>query len=151
MKTKQQPLNQSPLDILNHQFIEIHLNASENADESPLSLNFQRQWGTSDADPTQWKLTLSISFGGGPDLSRGIYQGKLTIAGYFKIADAYPEPKRGDLIKITGASILYGACREMLANLTARSSHGMLSLPSITFVESPESTGTNASSRRKSN
>ena len=37
------------------------------------------------------------------------------------------------LIRVTATSILYGACREMIANFTARSLHGILSLPSISF------------------
>jgi hypothetical protein len=38
-----------------------------------------------------------------------------------------------NLIRVTATSILYGACREMIANFTARSLHGILSLPSISF------------------
>ena len=56
------------------------------------------------------------------------------MAGPFIVADQYPAEKVSDLIKITGASILYGACREMLANLTARGPHGMVSLPSVSFM-----------------
>jgi hypothetical protein len=41
---------------------------------------------------------------------------------------------REELIRVTGASMLYGACREMLANLTARSTHGMSTLPSVSFA-----------------
>lgn len=36
-------------------------------------------------------------------------------------------------IRVNATSILYGACREMIANFTARSLHGILSLPSISF------------------
>ena len=32
--------------------------------------------------------------------------------------------------------MLYGACREMLANLSARSTHGMSTLPSVSFANS---------------
>ena len=58
----------------------------------------------------------------------------LRIAGYFVVHEKYPTLKIKDLIEVTGASILYGACREMLANLTARGSHGVVSLPSVSFV-----------------
>ena len=35
--------------------------------------------------------------------------------------------------RVTTTSIQYEACREMIANFTARSLHGILSLPSISF------------------
>lgn len=36
-------------------------------------------------------------------------------------------------VRATGYSVLYGAIREMVSNLTARSPHGMWSLPSANF------------------
>jgi len=58
----------------------------------------------------------------------------LRVTGHFAVNEKYPQQKIQDLIEVTGSSILYGACREMLANLTARASHGVVSLPSVSFM-----------------
>ena len=59
--------------------------------------------------------------------------GTITILGEFWIHETFEETIREALIHVTATSILYGACREMIANFTARSLHGILSLPSISF------------------
>ncbi|MCP5531972.1 MAG: protein-export chaperone SecB [Akkermansiaceae bacterium] len=130
------PLNPSPLAIRAHEFLEIHLEATDCDDpDAPLTLDFNRKWGQSENDPLDWMAELTVRFGGEGDDDKVPYRGVIRAAGYFRIAKAYPEQNRETLIKVTGASILYGACREMLANLTARSSHGMISLPSVSFIE----------------
>jgi len=138
MTTPASRLSASPLQIERHEFLRIELQAAEDADtDLPLPLQFSRDWAASTDDPRKWRLVLSVDFGAGEG-SPSRYSGSLQIAGYFQIAKAYPEEKMSDLIGVTGASILYGACREMLANLTARSVHGMVSLPSISFLSSPK-------------
>ncbi len=131
-------LSPSPLAIRAHEFREIHLDvADEENPQAPLSLDFNRTWGASQTDPLDWMLELTVAFGPGKKTDQVPYTGRIRAVGYFRIHEAYPEKNRESLICITGASILYGACREMLANLTARSSHGMISLPSISFIERP--------------
>ena len=49
------------------------------------------------------------------------------------MSEGYTVGAADELVNVTGASMLYGACREMLANLTARSTHGMSTLPSVSF------------------
>jgi len=142
--TMQTPLSPSPLRILRHDFLEISVEASE-AEEpnAPLGIKLNRHWGPSSDDPLRWRLTLTVRFGGEDENDMEPYRGRLRAVGVFEIAEAYPEDKRDSLIGITGASILYGACREMLANLTARGPHGMISLPSISFIEvKPKEAGT---------
>lgn len=130
------PLSRSPLAILSQEFIEIQLVASESeASEIPLNLSCHREWSASDSDPRVWRLTLTVEFGGDEDAPPAPYTGRLKAVGSFRVAAAFPEDRRESLIRVTGASILFGACREMLANLTARGPHGMISLPSISFID----------------
>ena len=134
----EQPLSASPLQIERHEFLEIAVKASEQ--ENPhdvLSLTFHRQWAQADKEPRRWRMELTIRFGGEKDGKESTYTGLLKVAGYFAVVEQYPEDKMAELIQITGASILYGACREMLANLTARGPRGMVSLPSVSFVPPP--------------
>ena len=64
--------------------------------------------------------------------------GTITILGEFRIHETFDETNHEALIRVTATSILYGACREMIANFTARSLHGILSLPSISFRKPKE-------------
>lgn len=133
------PLSASPLHILSHRFTRLEVIASE--DESPsggMSLTTTRQFARDEKQTRDWKITLDIKFGSSDgDPEKSPYSGRLVIEGEFRVVDAYPEDKIQALIEVTGSSILYGACREMLANLTARSTHGMISLPSVSFLEAP--------------
>jgi preprotein translocase subunit SecB len=129
-------LNPSPISIIAHEFREIKVKAAEeDKPQGSLSLKFNRKWGASENDPLKWILELTVEFGGDDVKAQAPYEGLMVIEGLFEIHKAYPEEKRDSLIKVTGASILYGACREMLANLTARSAHGIISLPSVSFIE----------------
>ncbi len=135
MTTPQLLLRASPLQIEKHEFldIEVHAASSDNA-HSSLPLEITRTYARHDTDPLRWRVELSLRFGGVEDGKPSVYSGLLKIAGYFLIHKKYPEEKIKSLIEVTASSILYGACREMLANLTARGSHGVVSLPSISFV-----------------
>ncbi|WP_444633909.1 hypothetical protein [Cupriavidus oxalaticus] len=52
-------------------------------------------------------------------------------------------------VRFTGYTMIYGAMREMLANLTARSTHGMLQLPSAQFHETAREESVRDEARRK--
>jgi len=130
-----QPKN-SPLTILNHDFTVIELRADESSDPiGELELSTDVSVGTNAEDELLRLCELTVEFGSADEKEPAPYCGKITISGVFRISDAYAEHRRDQLIEVTATSILYGACREMLANLTARSSHGMLSLPSVSFFD----------------
>ena len=135
MKTPPQPLRASPLQIEHHEFLDIEVHAAE-SDEArtslPLAVN--RSFALHNDDPHRWRVELTVRFGGEKHAKPSVYSGLLRVAGYFRVQEKYPAEKVNQLVEVTGASILYGACREMLANLTARGSHGVVSLPSISFV-----------------
>jgi preprotein translocase subunit SecB len=135
MTTPQLLLRASPLQIERHEFLDIEVHATDSADtHSSLPLEISRTYARHDTDPLRWRVELSLRFGGDVDGKPSVYSGVLRIAGYFLIHKKYPAEKIRSLIEVTASSILYGACREMLANLTARGSHGVVSLPSISFV-----------------
>lgn len=132
----QQPLSLSPLQILKHEFERIEVVASDKGSEdSQTAINIQRLFAPHDDDPNNWRLVLTISFGSTEPGKETPYKGLVVITGYFLIVGSLPEEKKEELIRVTGASILWGSCREMIANLTARSSRGMIVLPSVSFVE----------------
>ena len=97
------------------------------------SLNTTRRFRQHDENPREYQLVLALELGSNTPDQESPYTARLTIEGEFEVAEAYPADTREELIRVTGASMLYGACREMLANLTARSTHGMSTLPSVSF------------------
>lgn len=130
-----QPKN-SPLTLINHEFTVIELRAEESSNPiGELELSTDVRVGTNTEDKLLRSCELSVQFGSADKDAPAPYGGKITIAGVFKISDSYAEHRRDQLIEVTATSILYGACREMLANLTARSTHGLLSLPSVSFFD----------------
>jgi preprotein translocase subunit SecB len=140
--TKPQPLSASPLCLVSHRFTEVSLKAS--VQQKPLgqfALETTRSMRGHDENPRLFLLILTLRLGSNTPDQEAPYTSTLTIEGEFEVAEAYPAEKRGELVNVTGASILYGACREMLANLTARSCHGMSTLPSVSFALPPAKSG----------
>ena len=136
--TTPKPLSASPLRILNHSFTRIQVDAVEAKEaQGGISLNTRRSFLPHRDDPHKFLVTLELKFGSQDQEDLAPYFGELHIVGEFQVADSYPKDKVAQLVEVTGASILFGACREMLANLTARSTFGMISLPSVSFVEPP--------------
>jgi preprotein translocase subunit SecB len=131
-------LSHSPLEILQHEFIEIAVRSTLPCDEGNFGagmLEVEREQTRKTDDENIWMLILRIAFQQGEtDENPPPYEGHLTIRGVFRVHEQYNHDA-DRLIRITGASILYGAAREMLANLTARSANGMISLPSVSFME----------------
>ena len=134
--TTPKPLSRSPLNLISHQFTSIIVRASENEEpKGTFSLQTTREVSEHETDEKRFLLVLSLTLGSANKDDDAPYSGELTIQGEFEVSPQYPSTARKNLVKVTGASMLYGACREMLANLTARSVHGMTSLPSVSFVE----------------
>lgn len=72
------------------------------------------------------------------------YEIEVETAGYFRYigGDEFKDERRFRAVRFSGYQILYGAIREMVSNLTARSRHGLWHLPARNF-------GTIAESRAK--
>lgn len=63
------------------------------------------------------------------------YDIEVSAIGHFRISKNVPLEKRYNLISVNGCSMLYGAIREQVMNITARSVHGMLVLPTASFKD----------------
>jgi preprotein translocase subunit SecB len=131
------PLKASPLSIIHHEFVQIQLEAALGEQiRDEMSIRTSRQVQMIPDEPQKWIVELAVLFG---DLDEqhalpAKYSGQIKVRGLFQVSEQYPTEERSKLMEITACSILYGACREMLANLTARSANGMVSLPSVTFT-----------------
>ena len=81
-----------------------------------------------------WRVKLLVKFGG-LDEPCAPYRGSVEMLGLFSVHPNYPASKIDSLVRINGASILYGAIREAISNLTARGEHGVYILQSVSFVD----------------
>lgn len=81
------------------------------------------------------ELTLRV---GPKEDKQAPYQIQATVRGvvrmHLKQATGQQEERRLRAL-VNGVSLLYGAAREMISNITSRSSHGQLLLPSLSFAD----------------
>ena len=128
------PHNTSPLDLLSHRFLAFECRATTGPmTGGALALKTNYTAADFPDDPLRKQMTLSVDYTPEDPANPSTYEGTITILGEFRIHETFDEQNREALIRVTATSILYGACREMIANFTARSLHGILSLPSISF------------------
>jgi preprotein translocase subunit SecB len=128
------PHNTSPLALLNHRFISFDCIATEGEETGgDLALVTNHEIEVNVENPLSQRVTLTVSFEPEDSSKPSTYKGSIKITGEFLIHETFEEKNREALIRVTAVSMLYGACREMIANFTARSTHGILSLPSISF------------------
>ena len=145
----------SPLRMLHHELVSVRIESvPEQHEQCLFNLETTKRISHPTNEDAQFEVELTVRFGPAREDCPTGYSGEITFLGLFEVADSYPEAKRDVLAKVTGPSILFGACREMIANLTARGKHGMLSLPSVSFVPAKAKTpatktGTETSKARK--
>lgn len=63
------------------------------------------------------------------------YDINVCVAGHFKVHKNVAKERIENLITVNGCSILYSAIRELVMTLTARSVNGMLTLPTVNFLD----------------
>lgn len=93
-----------------------------------------------------WHVRVRVIFKGKDDAVVN-YRGQIEYEGLFDVHPDFDEAKVDDLVRMNGGAILYGAIREHVLGLTARSKHGPFELPTIDarmFLRNPESAPNNA-------
>ena len=135
------PHDISPLSLKSYRFhsFECEADDSENPD-GELSLATDQKIACDSENALSWRVILTVTFAPVDDKKNTTYRGKMQISGEFLIHESFKEENREALIRVTASSMLYGACREMLANFTSRSLHGCLTLPSVSFRMEKETT-----------
>ena len=77
-----------------------------------------------------WSVWLKVAFGG-QAAGKALHSGEIEFEGIFAVHPKYPEDKTEELVRMNGGAILYGAVRELVLTLTARSKHGPFEMPTI--------------------
>jgi len=126
----------SPLQLLNHYFTLVNIYSVPNG--SPVGKTTVDQhvgFQPVEGQPSQWNLQLQIKMASADANQPFIYQIEVHAYGTVEISGDVPQDNREQIAIINGLSLLYGACREMIINVTARSIYGPISIPSLNFTK----------------
>jgi preprotein translocase subunit SecB len=81
-----------------------------------------------------WQMILRLTFQ--PPAEANVpYRFTVEIVGFFLVQDGIAEERVERIIKVNGASMLYGALREIVRDTTARGPYSPMLLPSTSFYE----------------
>lgn len=118
----------SPIQTVRHHLRAVEFQA---ADKTEAACDFQSHITIQHSKlEKHWHVRLAVTFDRKDDGPVN-YRGKVEFDGFFDVAPEFPEDKREDLVRMNGGAILYGAAREYVLGMTARSKHGPLELPTI--------------------
>lgn len=128
----------SPIQTLRHTLRRVEFEAADQGDEN---CSFQSQITLQHSKHDEnWYVRLTVSFGA-KDKEPVNYRGTVEFEGLFKVSAGYPDDQTENLVRMNGGAILYGAVREYVLGMTARSKHGPLELPTIhasMFLKKPK-------------
>lgn len=92
---------------------------------------------TEEASYSDFGVRLTLRVGPKED-GLAPYQAQVSVRGVVRMhltqANGQAEERRVRAL-VNGVSLLYGAVREMVSNITSRSTHGQLLLPSLSFAD----------------
>ncbi|MCB1123361.1 MAG: hypothetical protein KJT03_17540, partial [Verrucomicrobiae bacterium] len=95
-------LNQSPLKLLSHEFIEIHLKANLEEDNGGGAVAVERDVNKIENQERTWSVILQVKLQASEEGPPPTYTGGVTIAGMFEVIEGYQfDPER--LIRVTAA------------------------------------------------
>lgn len=126
----------SPLQLKQHSFTRIEILANpKGAATGQVSLTPELSYQKDATNPNQWMLGLRVILKSASFETPFFYEVDINVQGLVEMNEAIAAEKREQIAVVNGLSILYSAIREMLLNITSRSVHGALGLPTLSFVD----------------
>lgn len=127
----------SPLRLDTHFFTKIQFEACEKNAKNVADgvINTHSQCRQHKEEPEKWMVTLGLRQEEDKGKGCPTYTFQFEVVGFFTVDKKYPAEKAEALVQANGAAILYGAIREMVANLSARGPFAQVNLPTVTFVD----------------
>ena len=130
----------SPLSLDRYAFRRIEIIAaeeSEGASEAAVNrINATVASSRHQSEENRFMLTLEINLLADPtSLLKPFYTGTLIIEGYFSISEQLPKDRWEELVIANGTSLLFGAIREMVVNVTSRGPWPPVMLRTVNFVD----------------
>lgn len=128
-------MNAYPLSLERYFFTKVELETHVDAEQSaPNEIQTEVEVGQAKDKPSRFQVVLRLKLLP-PAKGSASYTGQFHVVGFFRVADQWPKAKTQQLVQANGAALLYGAIREMVANLSARGPWPPLHLPTVTFIE----------------
>ena len=126
----------SPLQLKQHLFTIVNVRANpDGTTKGKVQLNQHVVHLPVKGKPNHWQVELNIRHLSCDAKRPFCYDFELHVVGIVEISDTVEKEKRETIAAVNGLSLLYGAAREMVLNITARAPHGPFCLPSLNFAE----------------
>lgn len=124
-----------PFTLRRHYPSEVEYRVADDGTTSPVQLeaSYTISVGHNTDNPLDWRVALTVQFSGKAE-AKELVKGKVTFVGYFNITDTIPDAERQNYAARNGGGILYSAARELIANISARSPHMLITLPVASFA-----------------
>jgi len=130
----------SSLTLIDMKFIGVRIETDSNFDANGSEFNFEGtlvQWGISHGkrDDSGLSWWVGVDFASKGDEEKiAPYILEIKAAGLFQVNESIPDDQREQFAYEQGAALVFGAIREMVTTVTARSVHGAITLPTASFV-----------------
>jgi len=126
----------SPIQLLDHRLVDLHITpveplTQEQIDLKAIAIKHKVAWGQNPQDPQMWAVRLRIELVPGEEESPSLYLGSVEMMGQFAVHPEVEKENALDLVVVNGSAMLYTCIREWVANITARSLHGIVELPTV--------------------
>lgn len=142
------PLKTSPLIIHSQSFWDVNVQANPDEDFGPGDISVEREIQAMPDHGRAWSVYLDIKLNAHDGKKSPPYTGSIIAQGIYEVHPDYPnDPER--LVRVTGSSMLYGAVRELVSMITARGPNGMVTLPSVSFVEDAKANNSTKKAAKK--
>ncbi len=127
----------SPLRLDNYFFTKIHMDACPKGCEKPgEGVTSSKVECLKHKDtPNKWMVQAEVRKADDKEKGCPEYTFHVQVVGLFEVAEAFPAEKAEKMVRTNAPSVLYGAIREMIANLTARGPFPAIKLPTVTFID----------------
>jgi len=89
-------------------------------------------------DPRHFMVEMKVAIPNEPeDGKRAPYTIDIQAQAWIEVADGIPKDKRREIVEVNGASLILGAVRELVLQVTGRSGLGPMLLPTLRFLPQP--------------
>lgn len=134
------------LNLQEIKFIEVHVEIDKNVRSDANDFDFEGSligWDIKHAklksSSNDWLISLRVANSNdGEDINKCPYLFRIHAISKISIEEHIEEDKKEKLIFESGCALTYGAIRELVTNITSRSIHGTLMLPTPSFKDSFE-------------
>jgi preprotein translocase subunit SecB len=136
----------SPLILKGYAVLDLQMSANLQFNpQAPVELSMEDYKVNVDVAPStrpkdsQWQVVLQVQHVANPKRNH-TFAFSLRMIGFLDVHPSFAEDKRDNLLRVNGASMLYGAAREIIRSTTAHGPYLPVLLPSVSFYPQKEPT-----------